>query len=168
MTILSHNISRNAILEEALKDEFAVVTVEMEIEIRAKSERVWQALTEELTAWWHKAHFATPSPQKMILEPKIGGQLYEESESGEAVQWYTVVRLVPGKKLSLVGHILPEFEGPVQTYLSLELSESANGTMLKLTDHLTGAVTESIHTGTRDGWRDVINDGFIPYIETHP
>ncbi len=50
--------------------------VEQEVTIEASPERVFAALTNELSAWWGAPYLGSDAARALILEPKIGGRFY--------------------------------------------------------------------------------------------
>jgi DNA-binding transcriptional ArsR family regulator len=145
--------------------DFGAVQIDLEIAIKAKPQRVWQALVEETSRWWLKDFYSRPEAKGFIIEPRLGGHAYEDcGESGGQV-WYTVVGLEPHKSLSLLGHLIPAFGGPAMTMLQLRLVAKGKGTTLQLSDAILGKVGEGKLTQTRDGWRMLFEDGLRAYVE---
>lgn len=53
-----------------------VVQYEFEIDIDAPRERVWRALTDQLSSWWLKDFHVLGEDSIVTLEPTPGGRLY--------------------------------------------------------------------------------------------
>lgn len=80
-----------------------VAQYEFELEIAAKPERVWRALTDQLGSWW-LPDFHMPGEDSVIsLEPFPGGRLLEQCGDG-GLLWYTVLAITPNESLSLAGY----------------------------------------------------------------
>ena len=76
--------------------------VELEIPIEAKKEVVWDALVNDIGIWWRK-DFSATGTDKMILEPRLGGRMYEDCGDGTGFTWYTVEGIMPNDSL-LIGN----------------------------------------------------------------
>ncbi len=96
--------------------ELIGASYELQIEIAASTQRVWKALTGQLSAWW-LPDFHILGPHSIVaLEPRAGGRLFEQNGDRELL-WYTVLSIAPAESLSLVGYCTPEFGGPLTTML---------------------------------------------------
>jgi uncharacterized protein YndB with AHSA1/START domain len=140
--------------------------VELEVEIHAPSRRVWAALVDDTRGWWRKDFYALEDPVGMFLEPKAGGRLYEANQAGGEVLWATVIAVNPGRSLDFVGHLTAAYGGPTMTMLHLELEESGEGTLLKLSDSLLGRVDEGTAAEMKKGWWQLFGEGLKPYVES--
>lgn len=145
--------------------EFGAAQVDLEITIKAKPQRVWQALVEETSRWWLKDFYSRPEAKGFVIEPRLGGRAYEDCGENGGQIWYTVVGMELHKSLSLLGHLTPAFGGPAMTMLQLRLSAKGKGTTLQLSDAIMGKVGEGKLQQTRDGWRMLFEDGLRAYVE---
>lgn len=140
------------------------VNIELDITIDAAVERVWKALLEEPSAWWHRDFYATPKPHKFIIEPKVGGRMYEDTGNGSGLLWYTVTVLKPKEELSLVGAVMQPFGGPNMSMLRLVLeAQGDDTTLLKLTNSIFGVIGDC---EAEAGWRQLFEVGLKEYVES--
>jgi len=130
-----------------------LVRVEQEIAIAAAPERVWQALVEETGRWWPKDFYAGASAKNFIVEPRLGGRMYEDWGNGTGATWYTVTEVAPPRSLGLAGHYPPVFGGPSTSILRLELVPSEAGTVLQISASEFRAVSDNTFTSLDEGWR---------------
>ena len=65
----------------------------LEIAIAAPPARVWKALTGQVSSWWHPG-FLREGALAFVIEPRVGGRVYEDWGGGQGLLWYTVVGLV--------------------------------------------------------------------------
>ena len=98
---------------------------------------------DEIGLWWPKEFFAQPGSQRIVLEPRAGGRLYEESDDGAQLLWSTVVLIAPPRTLELAGHLVPSFGGPATDMIRLTLEASPRGTTLRLSEVLFGRVSDA-------------------------
>ena len=134
----------------------------LEVVIAAPPPRVWQALASESSAWWPKAFHTSERTQRFVIEPVLGGRVYEDFGGGDGLVWYSVIGVEAGRELILAGHLLPPFGGPAVTALRLTLSAKAPGTLLRVQDYRFGALGGESPV---DGWRLVFDSGLRQHIE---
>jgi uncharacterized protein YndB with AHSA1/START domain len=141
-----------------------VVQVELEIRIEARPERVWQALVEEIGRWWPKDFYAGPA-RGFVLEPKLGGRMYEDWGNGAGAIWYQVTEIQPPKSLGLTGQMPAAFGGPAVTLLRLVLRPDGEATVLELTDSELRKPTDGCGASLEEGWRALFEKAFKTYVE---
>jgi uncharacterized protein YndB with AHSA1/START domain len=140
------------------------VEANVEVTINAPQERVWEALVNETTHWWPKSFLTSERTKRFVIEPRLGGRVFEDFGGGEGATWYTVLGIDSPNVLTLVGHMGPPFGGPLATLLRLALTPvSSAETKLEITDAAFGQVAEC---DTESGWREVFDDNFRPYAES--
>ena len=138
---------------------------QMEFPLQVAPDRVWQALVDETAAWWPRDFYALPEPLGFRIEARAGGRAYEYAEDGSELLWFTVIQARQGKALEVVGHLTPEYGGPVTITLQLHLEGTAEGTLLRLSESLVGAVNEAMVVQLREGWQLLFGEGFTRYVE---
>lgn len=137
---------------------------EFEIEISAPRERVWKALTDQVTSWW-LPDFQMLGPDSVVtLEPHAGGRLYEECGDASLL-WYHVIAIDKGKSLSLAGFCTQDFGGPCTTLLCVKLEESRGITTVSLSDGLFGRVSEKQMRSLESGWMQLFRNGLKAFVE---
>ena len=142
------------------------VEANVEVTMHAPQKRVWEALVNETTNWWPRTFWSSERTKRFVIEPRLGGRVFEDFGGGEGATWYTVVGIESPNLLLLVGHMGPPFGGPLATLLRLALSPILpNETKLEITDAAFGQVAEC---DTESGWREVFGDNLRPYVEAAP
>ncbi|MEQ8531511.1 MAG: SRPBCC domain-containing protein [Imperialibacter sp.] len=144
------------------------VNITMDIPIEAGVERVWECLIKDVGLWWRKDFYTSPKTKAFILEPKVGGRMYEDYGNGEGLLWYTVIVLNAPHHLELQGHLTPDYGGPAITFLKITLKEDGSKTMLTLSDTLMGDVSAKAKGQITEGWKLLFEDGFKTYVNTKP
>jgi DNA-binding transcriptional ArsR family regulator len=142
-----------------------MVTVTMDIAITAPVDRVWTALTTDVSQWWPRDFLVAAEPLGMQFEPRLGGRLFEEGTRGGGVIWYTVYGITQGESIDLVGQLSPAFGGPAQSLLRLSLREQGSQTILSLTDAVVGNVGPKSEASLGDGWRAIFERGLKQFVE---
>lgn len=137
---------------------------ELNVVIAAKPERVWKAIADEASAWWPEDFVTSERTLRFVIEPMLGGRVYEDFGAGDGLMWYTVIGVEAGRELILAGHLLPPFGGPATTALRLTLLAQGHDTLLKIRDDRFGVLGGDSPTG---GWRNVFEIGLRKYLESH-
>ena len=143
--------------------------IEQEVEITATPERVFDALTAQVGAWWSQ-HFS-PAPRAIALEPWPGGRFYEEFGGGVDAMgtggalYATVTYLEPGRRLALTGPF--GMPGPVLGLVSFDLEPRADGaaTLVRLSHHAVGAIDADTRARYGAGWGALLRDGLKRFVE---
>jgi DNA-binding transcriptional ArsR family regulator len=138
--------------------------VAMEIPIKASKEKVWKALTEDITFWWPRNFYTKSDAKSFHLEPKLGGRMYEDWGGGQGLVWYNVFGLDTPNSIALQGFMGAGY-GPACTILELTLAEMDGITTLKLVDSTIGK-TDSCEK--ESGWKELFHGSFVPYVESAP
>ena len=138
---------------------------ELEIQITAPRERVWQALTNDTNAWW-LPDFHMVGPDSVVrFDAVAGGTLIESLADGGSLLWYTVMMVTPGETIHMVGHLAPPWGGPTTTMLCLSLEDTDDGCTFKVTDALFGRVSDDQLQSLESGWRQLFGDGLKAHVE---
>jgi uncharacterized protein YndB with AHSA1/START domain len=130
------------------------IQVELELRIESPLEEVWQALVHDAGSWWHKDFFVTKEPEAFVLEPRLGGKVYEDCGDGTGFVWFTVEGIQPPDYLYLVGHVRPPYGGPCTSLVEVRLSaEADSATRLMISDTVHGYVSDKMATSLDEGWK---------------
>ena len=88
-------------------------TVRTVIAIDAPADRVFDALTREVGAWWDKEHTYSGDAANLSLSATPGGCFCEVLPQGGGVQHARVIHVIPGRLLRLSGALGPLQEAAV-------------------------------------------------------
>jgi uncharacterized protein YndB with AHSA1/START domain len=147
---------------------YGVVRVELDVTINAALERVWKALVDETSAWWPKDFYTSPTTQGFVLEPRLGGRVYEDWGAGAGLLWFTVIGINPPVSLTLLGHLTPTFGGPATTMLELILESVGETVVLHVTETMSGRAEPGSETTLREGWVTIFDGGLRAHVEGKP
>ncbi len=147
-----------------MEKQTRTLIVNLEIPIEAEKEVVWDALVNDIHLWWRKDFSATGSG-KIILEPKLGGKMYEDCGEGTGLVWYTVEAIKPMESMLLSGVLGQEWGGPARTLLSLKLEATKSGSKIKIVDSYIGHVTDQAADSFEKGWMTIFGEALKPYAE---
>lgn len=142
------------------------INVLLEIPISTGVQKTWDCLVQDIGLWWRKDFYTSQKTKAFILEPKVGGRMYEDYGNDEGLLWYTVIVLNAPHHLELQGHLTPDYGGPAITFLKITLKEDGGKTSLTLSDTLMGDVSAKAKGQITEGWRLLFEDGFKTYVNT--
>lgn len=140
------------------------VHIEQEVTINAPVAQVFDALTNQVSAWWGAPYLITDAPQAIIFEPKVGGRLYESSVNGEGALWATVTAIKANEWLELTGPI--GMSGAVHSVVSFILEPGDKATRLKLSHRAIGELSEETQANYGAGWQDLLGVRLKAFVET--
>ena len=151
-------------MNETAVEGARAVRYEFEVSIDAPRDRVWKALTGQVSSWW-LPDFQMLGPDSVVtLEPIAGGRLFEEC-GDKGLLWYTVLAISPGESLSLAGFCTQDFGGPCTTLLSVKLTPDGGGTKVCVSDGLFGRVADEQVVSLESGWKRLFSEGLKNHVE---
>ena len=166
---IKHGAGRSCSLAPKMKKKPSIkpagsLEVRIELTVHAPQQRVWGALVNEATEWWPKSFYSSEKTKRFMIEPWLGGRVFEDCGAGEGFVWYTVNGVESPNYLSLVGYIGPPFGGPSVSLLRIALAAAGpNETTLEITDAVFGQIEGC---DNESGWRQVFDEGFRAYVES--
>jgi hypothetical protein len=140
------------------------VAYELSISMESSIDRVWKGLTDQLGSWWLPSFRMLGEDSLVTLEPKAGGRLYESQDDRELL-WYTVLAIEPKRMLTMVGHLSPDFGGPVTSMLTLKLSGSGSQAHLTINDAIYGSISQGLVDSLESGWTELFGQGLKLFVE---
>lgn len=143
--------------------EVAISKVALKIPIKASRKEVWKAIVEDMPLWWRKDFYASPRTKRFVLEPILGGKMYEDAGDGTGLTWYTVWGIEPQKYLYLVGHLTPAFGVPATSVLEITLTDDGKNTVLELSDGILGKAADPAEKEA--GLRLLFEEGLKGFVE---
>ncbi len=156
---------KNKLEGEQQMSKLGMHQVALDVNISAPRKRVWKALTKEMSQWWRRDFFVNPKAKGFLMEPKVGGRVFEDWGDGAGVLWFTVVAIDPQNSIDLVGYLTPAFGGPATSMVRFALEDTASGVVVKVTDSTMGKETPGCEASKQDGWRQLVAEGLKPFVE---
>lgn len=137
--------------------------VHVEVELPATPGRVFQALTDEIDAWWN---YRIATDSRMYLEPHVGGRFYE-SFSSEGGALYAVVTFIkPSEEIRLNGSMGLVEEGASNVIQVKLQSKSPDTTLLTLTHRFIGHVSIITVDTFKRSWIELLTQYLKAYINS--
>jgi hypothetical protein len=96
-------------------------------EIACRPEHAFEVWTTRFTAWWPKGHSASGDPgTTVVLEPRLGGRIFERTPDGTEIDWGEVTLWNPPRRLGYLWHIARD--RAEATTVELSFLDGADGT----------------------------------------
>jgi len=74
----------------------AGTSVRESIVVNAPAERAFKVFTEDMQSWWPKDHHILEAElAEMVVEPRVGGRIYDRGTDGSECQWARVLAYEP-------------------------------------------------------------------------
>jgi len=74
--------------------------VSTSIVVDASAEHAFAVFTEDMDSWWPKEHHVLQAPlARMVLEPSVGGEIYDVGTDGSECHWGQVLAYEPPRRL---------------------------------------------------------------------
>jgi len=146
---------------------FGVAEVVAEARVAAPPARVWRAIAEEIGRWWPAGFLSSTEAKRMVLEPRVGGRVYEDRGDGDAsgLLWYTVIGLEPGREIRLSGELTPDWGGPARLSTRWTLKPDGDGTLVRLEEVISGRFAPETPAKMTEGWNTILGGHLRPFVE---
>jgi len=136
----------------------------LEITIDAPRERVWKALVEETTEWWHEDFFTRPA-EGFHIQPKLGGWMYEDWGKGDGLIWGFVTGVKKAEMLQVVGDLNADWGGPHRGIMDWTLASDGGSTLVRFRHGLFGRIEDKTADALDGGWRKLFEGCLKPHAE---
>jgi uncharacterized protein YndB with AHSA1/START domain len=141
-----------------------IAPVRKSIAVACSPERAFEVFTGEVATWWPTATHSIHQDKvaDVVIEPRVGGEMYEIADSGERAHWARVLEWDPPKRLVLAWNVNPETDGP--TEVEVTFTPEGAGTRVDL-EHRNweeaGATGARMRDSYEGGWDTVL----APFVE---
>jgi len=116
----------------------------MSAELECSAEHAFSVWTNRFSSWWPRDHSARGNPNaEIVLEPRLGGRIFERAPDGREIDWGEVTVWEPPTRLAYLWHIGSDRADA--TDVELNFVDAGDGT----------ARLELVHTG----WERLGADG---------
>ena len=137
------------------------------VDVNAPIEKAFSVFTERIGEWWPLETHGIYGDQSetCILEPRVGGRLYERSLEGEEGNWATVTAYEPPSRLVLSWK--PNPDRPAPTEIEVTFTQQGAGTHVELTHRgweLLGDEGPEARDSYNSGWPGTLA-GYARYAE---
>jgi DNA-binding transcriptional ArsR family regulator/uncharacterized protein YndB with AHSA1/START domain len=141
-----------------------LIQIEQEVTVNAAPEKVWDALINDVSAWWTASCMYDASRAKaMLLEARVGGRFYEDWGDGEGALFGIVTGLHRNQWLEVSGSI--GMGMAIAGTISYTLEAQGDCTLLKFSHHASGAVSSRAQQLFGSGWTELLGSRLKNFVE---
>jgi hypothetical protein len=138
--------------------------VRKSVTINRTLDEAFRLFTAEITAWWPKDRYSVSQERtrEVVLEPRVGGAIYEVRDDGQTFPWGRVDVWEPPGRLVMSWH--PGREAEVAQEVEVRFTAVAEGTRVDL-EHRNwtrlGEEAGVVRDRYRNGWTEVLGTHFV-------
>jgi uncharacterized protein YndB with AHSA1/START domain len=131
----------------------------LSFQVDCPPERAFALWTERISTWWPADHTASGEDDlAIVLEPGVGGRVFERTRAGEEIPWGEVTLWEPPHRLGYVWHLRADRADA--TDVEIAFVPRADGTTRVEIEHRgwerLGAGAESWRARNERGWSTLI------------
>ncbi len=128
-------------------------------EIACEPAHAFEVWTRRFSMWWPKGHSVSGDPNtEVVLEPMLGGRIFERSPDGNEIAWGEITAWDPPRRLAYLWHLRRDRADA--TDVQVIFGEGPNGTtrleILHSGWERLGAGAEEWRNANRGGWGDLV------------
>ena len=142
------------------------LAIEQEIPIAAPRAKVFDALTGDVSPWWGRPYTQDAERiESLVIEPELGGRFMEKWSDEDGAVWCVVTNFLRDRRLILQGTMA--MPGATFGSIRFDLEDGPDsGTLLKLSHHAIGEVTDTMRDGYDAGWTDLLGRRLKAWVES--
>ena len=138
------------------------------IDVRRSAADAFQIFTQEISAWWPlQSHTRAKTAEgqrtvRVMIEPRVGGRVYETLETGEELEWGEVSAWKPGEFFSMGWRLGRPAEQTTDVSVRFEPidAQSCRVTLTHENWERMGEEAERLRNAYNGGWVTVFEKGF--------
>jgi uncharacterized protein YndB with AHSA1/START domain len=143
-----------------MAESVASVAIRKSVTVGVPVETAFRVFTEQVGAWWPLATKSVGQDDSigLVIEPQVGGRVYEQVRSGEEHEWGEVFTWEPPHLLAFTWH--PGRGPETRQEVEVRFTASGDGTRLDLEQRgweRLVATAEEIPDHYESGWDEVLS-----------
>jgi uncharacterized protein YndB with AHSA1/START domain len=147
---------------------FSVPPVVKSVTVGCSVERAFRLFTADLGKWWPLARFhMADDPQTCLLEPRVGGRVYEHAANGTESVWGHVEAWEPPRRLGFTWLVGPAAQHP--QHIEVTFAEEGGRTRVTLVHSGWEALGEraaALRESYDQGWVAVFEQAYGSYANS--
>jgi uncharacterized protein YndB with AHSA1/START domain len=77
----------------------------IEFDVECEPAHAFAIWTEHIDRWWPRSHSVTGDPTSVVLEPGVGGRLFERTADGREIAWGEITEWDPPRRFAYLWHM---------------------------------------------------------------
>jgi uncharacterized protein YndB with AHSA1/START domain len=103
----------------------------LDFHVACSPEHAFATWGERFALWWPRSHNASgEADARVVLEPRVGGRIYERTASGRELDWGEIVAWEPPRRLAYLWHI--RWARADATEVEISFTPDAHGTRVEI------------------------------------
>lgn len=140
--------------------------LELVFEVSCGPDEAFTVWTDRFSTWWPDDHTVTGDPDRVVLETRLGGRIYELARDGTEHEWGEVTAWEPPSRLCYLWHLRRDRSDA--TEVEIRFLDHGSGTRVEI-EHRgwerLGADGPEWRERNRGGWQTLLPH-FITTIES--
>ncbi len=130
----------------------------LEFAVACSPEHAFEVWVAKASLWWPRDHsVSTDADLAVVIEPRVGGRIYERTSGGAEHEWGEVVTWEPPHVLSYLWHIAQDRGDATEVEVRFSAGEQGTEvTILHRGWERLGARAAELRDRNRQGWAGVI------------
>lgn len=141
------------------------INYQVEVQIAASKEKVWEALVEKTNEWWSSDYYTNTRTIAFHIEPILGGKMFEDFGNNEGLVWANIIGVDKPNVLQMKGDLSPDFGGPAISFVKIILTEENGITTVQYNESMMGLVNQKTADSLSSGWIKILTEGLKKYVE---
>ena len=79
--------------------------LKIEFDVGCSAEHAFAVWTAKVSMWWPADHTVSGEPDEVVIQPLVGGRIYERTAEGLELDWGEVTLWDPPRRLGYLWHI---------------------------------------------------------------
>jgi uncharacterized protein YndB with AHSA1/START domain len=93
-----------------MQTQASATSVRADVVVDVPVGRAFEVFTQEMPSWWHPDHHLIEVElAEMVVEPRVGGHIYDRGIDGSECRWATVLAYEPPDRIVFSWNISPEW-----------------------------------------------------------
>jgi hypothetical protein len=130
----------------------------IEVPLACDHEHAFATWTQRFGRWWPRGHTVSGDPDSIVLEPRLGGRIFERTRDGREIDWGEIFVWDPPSRLAYRWHIRRHRADATDVEIRF-VSDGPNSTRLEITHtgwERLGADAEAWRDMNRGGWSGLL------------
>jgi uncharacterized protein YndB with AHSA1/START domain len=102
----------------------------LDVDVACSPEDAFTVWTERFSLWWPADHTVTGDPDLVVLEPRLGGRIYERGHDGAEHDWGEVTVWQPPERFGYLWHLMRDRSDA--TDVEITFRASGTGTRVEI------------------------------------
>jgi uncharacterized protein YndB with AHSA1/START domain len=138
--------------------------LDLSFDIACEPAHAFEVWTSQFDRWWPRGHSVSGDPAAIVLEPCVGGRIFERTADGTEIDWGEVTVWDPPVRFGYLWHIRRDRADA--TDVELTFADAGDGTthlrILHTGWERLGAGAQEWRDANRGGW-----GGLLPHFTTY-